>query len=126
MHLDPSRYNQVNPLKRYPTNYQFFVIDCPYCHAPLSGISDECNLFRKSETKKLTNVISSYQKSFLQCRLHLITLNFDQKADLPPIIFWIFNRAGLSEGTSKQGKNRDIAILIEPNLTRPTENILLA
>ena len=81
----------------------------------LTGISDECNLFSKSETKKLTKVISDYQESFPQCRLHVITRTFDQKADLPPIIFWIFNRAGLSEGISKQGKNRDVAILIEPS-----------
>jgi hypothetical protein len=122
--------------------YQFPVIECPYCHTPLretspecsgcqmdleklaramgptpvilAGISDGCNLFSRPETKRLSKVISAYQSRFPQCRLHVITRIFDQKAELPPIIFWIFNRADLSEGTSKQGKNRDIVILIEP------------
>ncbi|MDB4323044.1 TPM domain-containing protein [Akkermansiaceae bacterium] len=79
------------------------------------GISDGCQLFGKSETKKLAKIIRGYQESFPQSRLHVVTRTFDQKVDLPVILFWVFNRAGLSEESAKQGQNRDVVILIEPH-----------
>ncbi|MDB4354024.1 TPM domain-containing protein [Akkermansiaceae bacterium] len=78
------------------------------------GISDGCQLFNKSEAKKLAKTIRTYQALFPQSRLHVVSRTFDQKADIPVILFWVFNRAGLSEESSKQGKNRDVVILIEP------------
>jgi len=79
------------------------------------GISDGCQLFSKSNTKRLAKIIQAYQERFPQSRLHVVTRTFDQKAELPAILFWVFNRAGLSEESAKQGQNRDVVILIEPH-----------
>ncbi len=79
------------------------------------GVSDGCQLFNKAETKKLAKLIQAYQNNFPQSRFHVVTRTFDQKADLSVILFWVFNRAGLSEESAKQGQNHDIVILIEPH-----------
>ena len=79
------------------------------------GISDGCQIFNKPDTKKLAKIIRSYQETFPQSRLHVVTRTFEQKVDISVILFWVFNRAGLSEESAKQGQNRDVVILIEPH-----------
>lgn len=79
------------------------------------GISDGSQIFNRTDTKKIKKLVDRYQRTFPQSRLHVVSRIFDQKVELPVIIFWVFNRAGLSQESAKQGNNRDIVILIEPN-----------
>ncbi|MEN8693882.1 MAG: TPM domain-containing protein [Akkermansiaceae bacterium] len=78
------------------------------------GVSDSPEVFTPADEKKLKKMVLKHQRDFPQSRLHIVTRSFPQKVELPTLIFWLFNRAGLSQESEKQGQNRDIVILIEP------------
>lgn len=118
------------------------MIACPHCKTPLKetsteclecqldldklakelgpipiifgGVSDGSQIFTPADEKKLNKMVLKHQRDFPQSRLHIVTRSFLQKEDLPTLLFWLFNRAGLSQESAKQGQNRDIVLLIEP------------
>lgn len=80
----------------------------------LGGLSDGAQIFNKSEEKKLRKIVNKHQHDFPQSHLHIVTRSFPQKTELRTLLFWIFNRAGLSQESAKHGQNRDVVLLIEP------------
>ena len=79
------------------------------------GVTQEGNHLKKKEVKQLRKAVDVYHRRFPQSRLHLMVRTFPQEMELPVILFWIFNNAGLSSEGSKGGRNRDVVLLIEPN-----------
>ena len=78
------------------------------------GISDGSQIFSNSEAKKLSRLVQRNQRIFPQSRIHFVTRSFPQGVNRSTILFWVFNRAGLSQESAKQGQNRDLVFLIEP------------
>lgn len=78
------------------------------------GVSQDKRRLGRWQAGALRKVIAQYQRRFPQSRLHLMVRTFPQKMELPVILFWIFNQAGLSQESARGGRNRDVVILIEP------------
>ena len=70
------------------------------------------------EVKRLTKLIQKFQLKFPQSRLHLLCRSFPQEMDFKVILFWVFNKAGLSAQSRRGGQNRDVVIAIDPNRTK--------
>lgn len=79
------------------------------------GVSQDARWLGRWKMKALQKKIDGFRRRFPQCRLHLMVRTFPQKMELPVILFWIFNQAGLSLESARDGRNRDIVILIEPD-----------
>ena len=102
--------------------------ECPQCHidieklarlmgpmpAIFGGVSQNGARLSTREVKRLTKVTEKFQRRFPQSRLHLLCRSFSQEMDFKVILFWLFNKGGLSNQGNRGGKNRDIVLLIEP------------
>jgi len=72
------------------------------------------NRMSVSEVKRLVKLIQKFQLKFPQSRLHLLCRSFPQEMSFKVILFWVFNKAGLSSQGNRGGKNRDVVIAIDP------------
>lgn len=120
------------------------VIECPYCHAPLSeespactqcqldlerakqvlgpaprlshlGVTDFAGCLREPERKKLVRAVRQFQERFPQSRLAVVFHTFSTEFPLGTQLFWLFNSSGLASDACKEGNNRDILIGVDPN-----------
>jgi len=81
--------------------------------AIFGGVSQNGARLSTREVKRLTKVIGKFQRRFPQSRLHLLCRSFSQDIDFKAILFWLFNKAGLSNQGNRGGQKRDVVFLIE-------------